>query len=124
MKIKFWNFEYDFDRDDAKVVVPILLMVIAISVSSVNPLWWLTAAAAYYVLYFFSGSAVEAIRGYIAKRKMRMPTMQKPKNHFADIKVTSPMSSTRIIFAIAARPLQSSPKAACLKLAGSSMLIG
>ena len=73
MKIKFWNLEYDLDRDDAKIVVPIALLVIAISVTSLNPLWLLAAAAAYYLLYFFSGNAAEAIRGYIARRKMRCP---------------------------------------------------
>jgi hypothetical protein len=73
MKIKFWHFEYDFDRDDAKIVIPVALLVIAISVTSINPIWLLGAIVAYYLLYFFSGSVIEVIQGYIARQKMRCP---------------------------------------------------
>jgi DNA-directed RNA polymerase subunit M/transcription elongation factor TFIIS len=73
MKIKFWQFEYDFDREDAKIVVPIALLLITISVTSINPLWLLATIAAYYLLYFFIGDAAKAVRAYIAKRKMRCP---------------------------------------------------
>jgi hypothetical protein len=39
MKIKFWQFEYDFDRDDAKIVIPIAVLLIAVSVTNTNPVW-------------------------------------------------------------------------------------
>jgi hypothetical protein len=73
MKIKFWQFEYDFDRDDAKIIVPIVLLLIAISVTSLDPLWLLGLAMIYYLLYFFSMDAMEALRVRIAKVKMRCP---------------------------------------------------
>ena len=73
MKIKFWTFEYDFDRDDAKIVVPIALLGIAISVTNVNPIWLLAIIVTYYLLYFFSGDAAEFIRAYVERQKMRCP---------------------------------------------------
>ncbi|MEO6840950.1 MAG: hypothetical protein ABI192_09295 [Bradyrhizobium sp.] len=73
MKIKLWEFEYDFDRDDAKIVVPIALLVIAITTTRINPLWFLAAITAYYLLYFFSEPTLDAVRAYIAKRRMRCP---------------------------------------------------
>ena len=79
MKIKFWQFEYDFDRDDAKIVVPVVLLLIAISVTSLNPLWLLGSAAIYYLTYFFSTDAVEALRANLAKAKMRCPKCKNRK---------------------------------------------
>ncbi len=74
MKIKFWQFEYEFDRDDAKIVIPILLLLIAIiSIGGVNPLWLLAATAVYYLLYFFSESTIAAIRAYLARWNTRCP---------------------------------------------------
>ena len=79
MKIKAWQFEYDFDRDDAKIVVPIALLLTAISVSNVNPLWWLAVISVYYLLYFFFGKLAEAFRLYVAKHKMRCPDCKNRK---------------------------------------------
>jgi hypothetical protein len=73
MKIKFWQFEYDFDRDDAKIVVPIVLLLVAVSVTNLDPILLLAAAATYYLLYFFLMDAIEAVKAYIAKVKMRCP---------------------------------------------------
>lgn len=73
MKIKLWQFEYDFDRDDAKIVVPVILLLVAIATTSLNPLWLLGLTAAYYLLYFFLLDTVEAIKFYFAKKKMRCP---------------------------------------------------
>ena len=73
MKIKFWHFEYDFDRDDAKIVIPIALLILAISTTNFSPVWLLAAATVYYLLYFFSPNAIAFVRAHIAKRKMRCP---------------------------------------------------
>ena len=53
MKLKFWHFEYEFDRDDAKIVVPVILLLLGIFVTHINHVLLLLLAAAYYVLYFF-----------------------------------------------------------------------
>ena len=73
MMIKCWQFEYEFDRDDAKVIVPIILLLLAISVSNLNPIWLLGSAAVYYLLYFFLRDAVAGIKGYLAEPKIRCP---------------------------------------------------
>ena len=79
MKIKFWQFEYDFDRDDAKVIVPMILLLAAISATSLNPLWLLGSATIYYLLYFFLMDAVEVIKAYVERRKMRCPKCRNRK---------------------------------------------
>jgi hypothetical protein len=50
MKIKFWQFEYDFDRDDAKIIVPMILLLVAISATTLNPQWLL--AGSHHILSF------------------------------------------------------------------------
>jgi hypothetical protein len=79
MKIKLWQFECDFDRDDAKIVVPVILLAIAVSKTSLNPILLIGLVAAYYLLYFFIMDAVGAVKGYIAKLKMRCPKYKNRK---------------------------------------------
>jgi hypothetical protein len=79
MKIKLWQFEYDFDRDDAKIVIPIILLLVAISVTNLNPLWLLGSATAYYLLYFFANDAVAAVKAKLAQRRMVCPKCKNKK---------------------------------------------
>jgi hypothetical protein len=79
MKIKFWQFEYDFDRDDAKIIVPTILLVVAVAKTSLNPILLISLAAFYYLLYFFMAYAVAAVKGCIAKLKMRCPKCKNRK---------------------------------------------
>jgi hypothetical protein len=72
MKIKFWQFENEFDRDDAKIVIPIILLLIALSFGF-SPLWLLAAAVAYYLLLFFSDTGLSAVPAFKARRRMRCP---------------------------------------------------
>ena len=53
MKIKLWQFEYDFDQKDAQIVLPVLLLVLGLIFTNLNKevLWGGTVA--YYLLYFF-----------------------------------------------------------------------
>lgn len=53
MKIKLWQLEYDFDKEDAKVVVPLILLTLGLAFTQLNKLVLLCAAVAYYLLYFF-----------------------------------------------------------------------
>ena len=71
MKLKFWHFEYEFDRDEAKIVVPAILLLLGIFVTDINRELLLLLAAAYYVPYFFFSDAVSAAKNYLAKLKMR-----------------------------------------------------
>ncbi len=73
MKLKIWQFEYDFDRDDAKIVVPIILVLVAVSTTNLPAALLVGLAAGYYLLYFFLKDAVAAIKSSIGKLKMRCP---------------------------------------------------
>ena len=53
MKLKMWQLEYDFDKDDAKIVVPLILIAIGLSFTPVRKDWLLIGGLAYYSLYFF-----------------------------------------------------------------------
>jgi|ERR1051326_8623519 len=79
MKLKLWHFEYEFDRDDAKIVVPTILLLLGVLVTKISPEILLALAAIYYVLYFFLTDALAAARGYIAKLKMRCPNCKNRK---------------------------------------------
>lgn len=79
MKIKFWQFEYDFDKDDAKIVVPLVLLLVAISVTSLDPLWILAPITVYYLLYFFGAAAIRFVSAQIEKKKMRCPKCKNRK---------------------------------------------
>jgi hypothetical protein len=73
MKLKLWQFEYDFDRDDAKIVVPIILLVLAVLKTDLSPVLLIGLTAGYYLLYFFLANAVAAIKNGLLKLKMRYP---------------------------------------------------
>ncbi len=53
MKIRLWQLEYDFDKEDAKIVVPLILVVLGLWLTQMNKVVLLGGAAAYYFLYFF-----------------------------------------------------------------------
>lgn len=53
MKIKLWQFEYDFDKEDAKIVVPVLLLVLGLVFTPINKSALWLGTVAYYLLYFF-----------------------------------------------------------------------
>ncbi len=79
MKIKFWQFEYDFDRDDAKIVIPVILLLAAISATNLDPVWLIGSTAIYYLLYFFMMDAVAAVKSQLVKLKMRCPKCKNRK---------------------------------------------
>jgi ribosomal protein S27E len=79
MKIKLWQFEYDFDRDDAKIIVPIILLVIAVWTTNLNPILLIGLVVAYYLLYFFMSDAIAGIKGHMARLKMRCPKCKNRK---------------------------------------------
>lgn len=53
MKIKLWQWEYDFDKEDAKIVVPLILLVFGLTLTPLRKDALVGGAAAYYLLYFF-----------------------------------------------------------------------
>jgi hypothetical protein len=53
MKMKLLQWEYEFDKEDAKIVVPLILLLLGLTLTPLNKTWLWTGAVAYYVLYFF-----------------------------------------------------------------------
>src|SRR5277367_4699717 len=62
MKIKFWQLEYDFDKDDARIVVPLILLLLGLAITQLNKKALWGGAVAYYLLYFFMGSLFRALK--------------------------------------------------------------
>ena len=70
MKIKLWQWEYDFDKEDAKIVIPLALLVLGLAFTQVNKPALLAGAVAYYLLYFFLRPCVLGLmRGFAAIRQ-------------------------------------------------------
>jgi len=65
MKIKLWQWGYEFDRQDAEIVVPLALLVLGLAFTHLNKeiLW--SGAAGYYLLYFFLKSFLVELRKHI-----------------------------------------------------------
>ena len=36
MKLKFWQFEYEFDKDDAAIVVPLILVILCLAYTKIQ----------------------------------------------------------------------------------------
>jgi hypothetical protein len=64
MKIKLWQWEYDFDKEDAKIVIPLILVVLGLVFTPVNKVALLGGAVAYYLLYFFLKPCLVALKNF------------------------------------------------------------
>jgi DNA-directed RNA polymerase subunit RPC12/RpoP len=53
MKLKFWQAEFEFDRDDAKIVIPLILLLLGLTVTPLPRHWLLAGFAAYYAVFLF-----------------------------------------------------------------------
>jgi hypothetical protein len=54
MKIKLGSWaDYDFDKEDAKIAVPLILLLLGLAFTPLRKGWLLAGVAAYYALYFF-----------------------------------------------------------------------
>jgi hypothetical protein len=53
VRIKLWQLEYDFGREDAEIAVPVILLVLGLWFTQFKREWLWAGTAAYYLLYFF-----------------------------------------------------------------------
>jgi hypothetical protein len=63
MKIKLWKGEYEFDKADAEIAVPLVLIGLALAFTPLNKVWLLGGIGAYYLLYFFLKPLVNGVGG-------------------------------------------------------------
>ena len=68
MKIKIGSWaDYDFDKEDAKIAVPLILLLLGLTLTSLRKEWLLAGVAAYYALYFFLPPCFAAIKKLFAR---------------------------------------------------------
>lgn len=67
MKLKLGHWEFDFDAEDAKVVFPLILLLLALTLTQLRKDWLLAGAVGYYLLYFFLPPCVRAVGELFAK---------------------------------------------------------
>jgi hypothetical protein len=68
MKIKFGQWgEYDFDKDDARIVVPLILLLLCLTLTPLRREFLIGGAAACYFLYFFLPPTFLAINKLFAR---------------------------------------------------------
>jgi DNA-directed RNA polymerase subunit RPC12/RpoP len=72
MKLKFWQSEFEFNKDDATIVVPLILLLLSFA-TPLPKVWLLVAFAAYYGILFFGGKLVDHVRAWLKKRSFRCP---------------------------------------------------
>lgn len=67
MKIKLWQWEYDFDKQDAKIVVPLILLLLGLAFTQLNKAALWIGASTYYLLYFFLEPCFLGLKGMFAR---------------------------------------------------------
>jgi DNA-directed RNA polymerase subunit RPC12/RpoP len=73
MKIKLWQFEYDFDKDDAKIVIPVLLVALGLAFTPLNKSALWSGAIIYYASYFFLKPFFTTLNDLRSKFHFRCP---------------------------------------------------
>ena len=72
MKLKFWQGGFEFDRDDAAIVIPIILLLLSFA-TPLPKIWLIAGVAAYYVLLLFGGKLVDPVKKWLVRRSYRCP---------------------------------------------------
>jgi hypothetical protein len=67
MKIKLWQWEYDFTREDAEIVVPLVLLLLGLAFTPLNKAALWIGGVAYYLLYFFLKRFVVGLKGLFGR---------------------------------------------------------
>jgi DNA-directed RNA polymerase subunit RPC12/RpoP len=69
MKFKFLQAECEFDRDDAKVAVPLVLLGLGMAFTPIPKTWLLVAGGAYYLLLLFLLEPLKKRTEHLYKRR-------------------------------------------------------
>lgn len=74
MKFKFGQFsEFEFDKDDAKIAVPLVLLLVAVAVTPLPKVWLLAGFGVYYAVLFFARLITEPLQQWRKMRGFRCP---------------------------------------------------
>jgi hypothetical protein len=109
MKIKLWQLEYDFNKEDAEIVVPLILLLLGLVYTELKRevLWG--GAVVFYLSYFFLKQFLLALKGSFDRCTTDWPsgahTAEAAKSFCRDIRVTIPTNTMPTTSATdAARP--------------------
>ena len=72
MKLKFWQGEFEFDKDDAVIVIPIILLLLSFA-TPLPKVWLLVGFATYFAVLFFGGKLVQPFKKLYVKWAYRCP---------------------------------------------------
>lgn len=72
MKLKFWQGEFEFDRDDAVIVVPIILLLLSFA-TPLPRVWLLVGFGTYYAVLFFAEKLAQPFKKWFEMRGYRCP---------------------------------------------------
>lgn len=67
MKFKLWQMGYEFDKADAELVFPLILLIFGLTLTPLNKTWLWAGVVAYYLLYFFLKPFVQGLVGFFGK---------------------------------------------------------
>jgi hypothetical protein len=73
MKLKFWQTEFEFNKEDAEIVIPLILLVLAVSLTPFPKHWLLGAGAVYYLLFFFVPKCASLLKRFIEHLRFKCP---------------------------------------------------
>jgi hypothetical protein len=71
MKMELLQWKFEFDKDDAKIVIPVLLLLLALTLTPLNKVALWSGAVAYYALYFFLKPSISALKDLYLKFHFR-----------------------------------------------------
>jgi hypothetical protein len=67
MKIKLWQWEFEFDKEDAMLVFPLILLLLGLFCTQFKKEAIWGGAVAYYLLYFFLKPAILALKELVTR---------------------------------------------------------
>jgi hypothetical protein len=89
MKIKLWQLEYDFDTEDAKIVVPLILLLLGLIFTQLRKDALLGARGRLLYPVLFSPAVPSGTKRAICTGEplvgFQVPILQEPRSHFAGL---------------------------------------
>ena len=73
MKFKFLQSEFEFDKDDAKIAVPLALLALGMAFTPISKAWLLAGAGIYYLLLFYLNKLTEPLKKWLKFRAFKCP---------------------------------------------------
>jgi len=83
MKMELLQWKFEFDKDDAKIVIPVLLLLLALTLTPLNKVALWSGAGRVLRLVFFLKTVHFCVEGLVLEVSLPVFALQKPRHHFA-----------------------------------------